>query len=363
MSKRALYRLNSSVEFRSIGNGDEFHATVNQGGVGRKYTMTRAMRELLGHFTKPRDVESVIDSLDGASVDIDAAREFLKLVVLTPLMDDVDSDCLGVRRAELFARLRLTEEATYTESKRNSVYRVRDAFGMQRILKVSFPHDSHSNKGKMAARILNEFALLRKLQHIKGVVRVYDCESEPVPYLLVQYSSGRKVSKLGDLSFDRRVALCERIAEVVEQVHEAGIIHGDIHLGNFLVDDFDQITMIDFDCSFEPGKSPATRIGGALPFLPPERVFKSWREGIRVPASAASDIYQLGVMFYWILTNMMPFRAPTSTALVNAITTHFPDQLMNGLVSPCTPPHLKLFVDRALSKNPDERPQSLRKCL
>jgi hypothetical protein len=115
------------------------------------------------------------------------------------------------------------------------------------------------------------------------------------------------------------------------------------------------------------GKSTATqgltRIGGALSFLPPERVFRNWREGIRVPASAASDIYQLGVMFYWILTNMMPFRAPTSTALVHAITTHVPDQLRNDGMSPRTPPHLKLFVDRALSKNPDERPQSLRKCL
>jgi serine/threonine protein kinase len=322
--------------------------------------MTAAMAELLRKFSEPQDVEVIIGSLADNGTDIDAARRFLDLVLATPLIEHVDSDEFETQRAELLSRLCMKIEATLKERKLGSVYLIRDTYGAKRILKVSFPGNRPLDRSRIEARILNEFNSLEQLRHIGGIVRAQNCELQPIPYLMLDYVCGKKVSDLLDINVARRIALCEHMAEIVAAVHDAGIVHGDIHAGNFLLSDFGRLTMIDFDCSFAPGRSTATRIGGALPFLPPERVFSNWREGVTVPANFASDIYQLGVMFYWLISKTMPYRAATATALAKAITTNVPKELGCAEEGLRVPAHIKSFVDRALSKNPDHRPRSIR---
>jgi serine/threonine-protein kinase len=69
-----------------------------------------------------------------------------------------------------------------------------------------------------------------------------------------------------------------------------------------------------------------------------------------------SDLYSLGVSIYQMLRGELPFEAPSLTGLMFKIANEpHPDVTF---LRPDIPPTVKIVIDRALQKDPDQRFQT-----
>jgi serine/threonine protein kinase/Tfp pilus assembly protein PilF len=106
--------------------------------------------------------------------------------------------------------------------------------------------------------------------------------------------------------------LAARLAEGLEHAHQRGIIHGDIKPANILLSDEGQPLLLDFNLAREvrqDGSTPATYLGGTLPYMPPEQLCQLSDDGRR--PGPQSDIYALGVVLCELLTGRLPYPLRT----------------------------------------------------
>jgi serine/threonine protein kinase len=105
------------------------------------------------------------------------------------------------------------------------------------------------------------------------------------------------------LSVRERLSLFRKICEAVQYAHASGIIHRDLKPENILVDAYGVPQLLDFGIATEAmGGSDSDR--GLRPMTPAYSAPELW-EG--EPATAASDVWALGVILYQMLTGAYPY--------------------------------------------------------
>ncbi|WP_433825100.1 serine/threonine protein kinase [Actinoplanes sp. CA-015351] len=180
-----------------------------------------------------------------------------------------------------------------------------------------------------------------------------DPDHEP-PYLVVEYVDGpslaAEIRDKGPLSGSALHSVAVGVATALTAIHSAGVIHRDLKPGNVL---FARggIKVIDFGIAraFE-ATSQHTRTDqmvGTVAYMAPER-FDSL--GGR-PVTAAADIFAWGAVVAYAATGRTPFAAEAAAATAMRILTQPPD--LRGV-----PESLVPVVERALSKDPVERPSA-----
>lgn len=93
------------------------------------------------------------------------------------------------------------------------------------------------------------------------------------------------------------------VLDVYAQIHERGVLHGDIHAGNVLADAAGRVTVIDFGISdiADTGLGPAPRTGGGEHLDPVAA--RALRDGKTVPdLDVGVEVYALASLAYRILT-------------------------------------------------------------
>ena len=147
------------------------------------------------------------------------------------------------------------------------------------------------------------------------------------------------------------------MAEVVGAIHAHRIIHKDIHPGQFFHDPTTQtIKITGFGMASRlPRETPAIAsphaLEGSLAYKAPEQTGRMNRL-----VDYRSDLYALGVMFYQMLTGILPFTTEDPMALIHS---HIakqptpPEQLQ-----PQVPASVSAIVMKLLAKNAEDRYQS-----
>jgi serine/threonine protein kinase/tetratricopeptide (TPR) repeat protein len=186
--------------------------------------------------------------------------------------------------------------------------RVDGEFEMRVAIKL-LPTGIHTES--MRRRFAAERQILARLAH-PGIGRLLDggVTSGGVPYLVMEYASGVPIDVHcddGRLDIDRRLSLFLEVCEAVEYAHSHSVVHRDLKPSNILVSADGCMKLLDFGIAkVLDGAAPhdATTTGwGSSPmtlnYASPEQI-----TGERI--GYASDIYQLGVLLYLLLTGRLP---------------------------------------------------------
>ncbi|MDH3223755.1 MAG: serine/threonine-protein kinase [Gemmatimonadota bacterium] len=199
------------------------------------------------------------------------------------------------------------------------VYRAHRADGQFRqevALKV-LPADLLSSRNR--ERFLAEREILARLSH-PNVARLQDggVDARGRPYFAMELVEGRSILDYCDAqgaSLRARLGLFILICEAVQHAHQNLVVHRDLKPGNILVTDEGDPKLLDFGIGkiLDASGDFATETQVGFRLLTPAYAAPEQLRG--APANTATDIYQLGILLFELLTGAHPFperRNPTS---------------------------------------------------
>jgi len=178
---------------------------------------------------------------------------------------------------------------------------------------------------KTSKTFLREVSTWFQLNH-PNVVRLYDADILPVPHLEMEFVEGaevdgRLVRTLEDLPkpVDEETALklVAGIAEGLKHAHSKGIVHRDLKPGNVLLKADLTPKITDWGLAKIGTMSSGRSVMGYTPlYAAPEHLMPS-RFG---STDRRTDIWQLGAIFYELLTGRVPFEGYTYEEVFGKIT-------------------------------------------
>jgi serine/threonine-protein kinase len=183
-------------------------------------------------------------------------------------------------------------------------------------------------------------------------------EDQGLFYISMEYLEGvdlkHQLRDRGALPAADAYEVSIQIAEGLQAVHEAGIIHRDLKTPNIMRDAGGVARLMDFGIAKREGDGTHTATGhivGTPEYMSPEQA-----QGHRV--DFRSDIYALGIVIYEIFTGRVPFRGetPISTILKHL---HDPPPL-DPPEAESIPAAVRSVLRRCLEKNPADRFPSAR---
>jgi eukaryotic-like serine/threonine-protein kinase len=217
-----------------------------------------------------------------------------------------------------------------------------------KVLRPDFAQDP-----RMAERFKSEIRLARRIRH-RNVCAIHDYgEDRGLLYISMELIEGRDLKHVlkekGGLPPDQAYAVAIQLAEGLQAVHEAGIIHRDLKTPNIMVDAQGVARLMDFGIAKRQGDGTLTATGnivGTPEYMSPEQA-----QGHKV--DFRTDIYALGVVVYEIFTGRVPFRGDTP---ISTILMHLNDPPpLDGAGAERLPEALKPVLSRMLAKDPADR--------
>jgi serine/threonine-protein kinase len=141
-----------------------------------------------------------------------------------------------------------------------------------------------------------------------------------------------------------------QVAEALRCVHECGVIHGDIKSENILIkrtqDRRRVVKLLDFGLARTETTRDPHQVEGTPAYLAPERIAKH-------PASTASDIYALGILFWECLVGELPFVGPAELVFQRQLHEDLPPP--SSRIDKPLEERADLIIARATAKRPKER--------
>lgn len=166
-----------------------------------------------------------------------------------------------------------------------------------------------------------ERQILASLDH-QSIARLLDAGTTAtgLHYLAMEYVKGVPIDRYCDeqrLSIDARLTLFLRVAEAVQYAHGHLIVHRDLKPSNIVVTPEGAVKLLDFGiakllapATFDHA-APPTRNGVWL--MTPECASPEQVRGD--PVSTATDVYQLGLLLYNLVTGRLPYSVQGRTPL------------------------------------------------
>lgn len=270
---------------------------------------------------------------------------------LPPEGGDVDTPVLP--GSETWGHLRI-EEAIGRGSF-GTVYKAWDP-GLEKHVALKLLHTRTQSAATDSQRATAEARMLARVNH-DNVVRVFGVESHDARVgLWMELVSGRTLEDIlqtqGPLSAEEARHVGGAVCRALAAVHKAGLVHQDLKAHNVMREDGGRIVVMDLGEGLRtrPSSQPWTAgVAGTPLYLAPELF-------VGQTASAASDVYSLGVLLYHLVTGGYPVDGENRLEIERAHQRGQRARLRDA--RPDLPTEFVQIVERALSPDPRDRFQS-----
>jgi serine/threonine protein kinase len=209
-------------------------------------------------------------------------------------------------------------------------------------------------------RFEREAAIAASLEH-PNVVPIYDAgHANGILYLSMRFVDGEDLGAVlrreGPLGLERVCAILGPVAEALDAVHDAGLVHRDVKPGNVLIarprrpGGPEQVYLCDFGVA--KGSTAGTDITsagqffGTVQYSSPEQIEGRWLDG-------RSDQYGLACLAHRSLTGQVPYLRPATPAVIYAHLTAPPPRPSEH--RPDLPAAVDAVIARGAAKDPDQR--------
>lgn len=205
------------------------------------------------------------------------------------------------------------------------------------------------------ARFLAEGRALAKIKH-KNVIQIYsNGNSFGTPYIVMEYVNGWPLGSLigkGLLGLSEQMKIFRQMIAGIAAVHSEKILHRDLKPSNVLVSQNLDVKIIDFGIAkiLDDSSAGLTAKGvaiGTVKYLAPEIA-------AGLPASFQTDIYGVGIIFYQMLTGIVPFQGTTREETLRKILNEpleFPEEIRTLI-----PEDLLSLILKMTAKSVSDRP-------
>ncbi len=245
------------------------------------------------------------------------------------------------------------------------VYKARDANLLRQVAIKTLSAERVDDKQKQ--RFIQEARAASALNH-PCIVAIHDFGREgDTDFIVMEYVKGKSLGdklSLGALPVREALAYAIQIAGAMAAAHKAGIIHRDLKPHNVMVTKEGGVKILDFGIAklnpvadFEgQGADVQTALTGAglvigtLAYMSPE-------QAVGEKVDARSDIFSFGTMMYEMLAGKLPFEGDGEQSMLRKLHFETPDSLAE--MRRDVPEALNKIVQKALSKHPDHRQQTM----
>jgi Tol biopolymer transport system component len=184
-----------------------------------------------------------------------------------------------------------------------------------------------------------------------------------VPFIAMEFVEGqslREILSSGPLSIKKTLDIAVQAAEALMRAHEAGIVHRDLKPDNLMVRSDGYVKVLDFGLArvTQPGRSSMARTLDGEYFVVGTASYMSPEQARGRPVDGRSDIFSFAIVLYEALAGRPPFEGESAVDVLSAMLHEEPRPLAD--VAPHVPRDLARTIERCLSKDPDERFQSMR---
>ncbi|HVF25254.1 MAG TPA: serine/threonine-protein kinase, partial [Anaerolineales bacterium] len=242
---------------------------------------------------------------------------------------------------------------------------------LERPVAIKFLHSYIEQDADLLARFHREARVVAGLRH-PNIVQIFDFDTtDGHPYIVMEYLKGptlanylRRLHERHERIPHHQVArLLKGLTAALDYAHEQGVIHRDIKPGNILLNsradeipldkpltndveailtDFGLVRIVD-----AASQTASGMVSGTPMYMSPEQA-----RGDKT--DHRTDIYSLGVVLYEMLAGRVPFEADSTMTILHMQINSPPPPI------PGVPPAVQAVMNRALTKNPENRYQTSR---
>lgn len=236
------------------------------------------------------------------------------------------------------------------------VYKAHDIV-LDRIVAVKILHSQLAGDEEFLVKFQQEAQGAARLSH-PNIVSIYDVgEDGGRHYIVMEYIAGETLKSLikreGALSVEMSLQIAREIASGLAHAHANNLVHCDIKPHNILVVPDGRVKVADFGIARAVTSTTMTYNGnvvGSVHYFSPEQA-----KGTKI--TPKSDVYSLGIVLYEMLTGRVPFNGETTVSVALKHLQETPPPL--NRFDEGFPPIVEAIAFKAMSKNPEDRPDSL----
>ena len=250
----------------------------------------------------------------------------------------------------------------------STVYKARNT-GTQRMVAVKIMHAHLLSDQNSARRFHQEAKAASRLTH-PNAISIYDVGTTDSgqPYLIMEYLRGvsldHEITEQGRINANRAAHIFMQAVAAVENAHQCGIIHRDLKPSNIMLmntlNDPDFVKIVDFGIAkiLPQGEGESLRLTGTGEIFG-SPLYMSPEQCRGEQLDARSDIYSMGCVMYETITGVPPFRGGNVMETMMLHTTESPPPVRDVQGDPVMVDHFQKIVFKCLSKNPEQRFQSM----
>jgi serine/threonine protein kinase len=253
----------------------------------------------------------------------------------------------GLSPGSEFAGFKL--ERTLGHGGMGIVYLARE-IRLDRLVALKVIRAELAGEQSFRARFRSETLTAASVEHPRVVTVFGAGERDGLLYVVMRYIQGRDLGRLiaadGPLRPERAADLIAQVADGLDAVHAAGLVHRDVKPANVIVEEGEG--SIAYLTDFGLAKAMASTAGltatgeviGSVDYMAPEQI-----EARRV--DARTDVYALGCVLFHAVSGKVPFGERESSAKMWAHLNEPPPAAPDRVLDP--------VIRRAMAKDPADR--------